>query len=332
MSPYLESFKIMEEVLTILRAAAEPTRLRLLSLCAQGDLTVSELVQILGQSQPRVSRHLKVLCDAGLLDRLPEGSWVFHRLVRDGKGAALANNIFDLLPASDPHLRLDLERLEKVKQERSRAASEFFDANAAQWDQIRSLHIKEEAVENALSGLLVGDDGNLGDLLDVGTGPGRLLELFAERVNTAVGIDMSRDMLAIARANLEQNKRANCTVRQGDMYQLPFAAQGFDTVLVHQVLHYADDPARVVGEAARVLRPGGRLAIVDFAPHQLEELRTEQKHRRLGFSNVDIFAWCRLVGMEPKEKIELPGGPLTVVIWLAEMPTENPSQTPEWSQ
>ncbi|MCW9032842.1 MAG: metalloregulator ArsR/SmtB family transcription factor [Alphaproteobacteria bacterium] len=322
----------MEEILAILRAAAEPTRIRLLSLCAQGDLTVSELVQILGQSQPRVSRHLKVLCDAGLLERLPEGSWVFHRLVRDGKGETLAKLIFALLPDNDSALSLDLERLGKVKEERARAASEFFDANAAKWSQMRSLHVEEEAVEKALSELISKGKNDLGDLLDVGTGPGRMLELFSQSSKTAVGIDMSRDMLAIARANLERDKRTNCTVRQGDMYQLPFGANSFDTVLIHQVLHYADDPARVISEASRVLRPGGRVAIVDFASHQLEDLRSEQRHRRLGFSNVDIFAWSRLVGMEPKEKVELPGTPLTVVIWLAEMPAETPSQTPDWSE
>ena len=308
----------MDELLTLLRAIAEPTRLRLLSLCARGDYTVSELVQILGQSQPRVSRHLKVLCDAGLLERLPEGSWVFHRLTRNGMGDSLAKALFPLLPEDDETLKLDLRRLEKVKEERSKTAAEFFKANAAQWHRIRALHVREEEVEKKLLALVASNGRPVGDFLDIGTGPGQMLELFSPLAKSGVGVDMSRDMLAVARDNLEKAGLVNCTVRQGDMYQLPQNGDSFDTVLIHLVLHYADDPERAISEAARVMRPGARLALVDFAPHQVEELRTEQRHRRLGFATQDIHAWGQSSGLRPAETVELPGDPLTVMIWLLE--------------
>jgi ubiquinone/menaquinone biosynthesis C-methylase UbiE/DNA-binding transcriptional ArsR family regulator len=302
----------MDELLAGLRAAAEPTRLRLLALCDQGELTVSELTEILGQSQPRVSRHLKLLCDAGLLDRFREGSWVFYRLA---EGHALARRLRELLPEGDPTLALDRERLAQVKRQRAEQATAYFRANAAQWDRIRSLYIDEKEVEAALLRLLPAD--GLHDLLDVGTGTGRMLEVMGPRVERALGVDLSREMLAVARVNLERAALRNCSIRQADMYQLPLAGASFDAVVIHQVLHYAEDPAQVIAEAARVLRPGGRLVIVDFAPHGLEFLRSEHAHRRLGFADAEITAWCRAAGLEPEPVRHLPGDPLTVSLWPA---------------
>ncbi|MGO8914461.1 MAG: ArsR/SmtB family transcription factor [Stellaceae bacterium] len=302
----------MDELLAGLRAAAEPTRLRLLVLCAQGELTVGELTEILGQSQPRVSRHLKLLCDAGLLDRFREGSRVFYRLAERG---ALARRLLDLLPEADPTLALDRERLAQVKRQRAEHATSYFRANAARWDRIRSLYIDEKEVEAALGTLLPAE--GLRDLLDIGTGTGRMLEIFGPRVERAVGVDLSREMLAVARVNLERAALRNCSIRQADMYQLPLAGASFDAVVIHQVLHYAEHPAQVVAEAARVLRPGGRLVIADFAPHELEFLRAEHAHRRLGFADAEIIAWCRAAGLEPGAVRHLPGNPLTVSLWPA---------------
>jgi ArsR family transcriptional regulator len=302
----------MNELLAGLRAAAEPTRLRLLALCAQGELTVSELTDILGQSQPRVSRHLKLLCDAGLLDRFREGNWVFYRLAEHGD---LARLLVGLVPERDPTLALDRERLQAIKRQRAAQAAEYFRANAAHWDRIRSLHVDDTEVEAALLRLLP-DDG-IDDLLDIGTGTGRMLEVFGTRVRRAVGVDLSREMLAVARANLERAHLRHCSIRQGDMYQLPLAGASFDAVLIHQVLHYADRPAAAVAEAARVLRPGGLLVIIDFAPHALEYLRTEHAHRRLGFADAEMLGWCRAAGLEPEPVRHLPGEPLTVSLWPA---------------
>ncbi len=307
----------MNDLLMGLRAAAEPTRLRLLVLCAQGELTVSELTDILGQSQPRVSRHLKLLCDAGLLDRFREGTWVFYRLAQRARAGELARLLVELVPDADADatLALDRERLAIIKHQRAAQATAYFRANAAQWDRIRSLYVAEREVEGALQRLLPAD--GLRDLLDVGTGTGRMLEIFGPQVERAVGVDLSREMLAVARVNLERANLRNCSLRQADMYQLPLPGASFDAIVIHQVLHYAERPAQAIAEAARVLRPQGRLVIVDFAPHDLEFLRTEHAHRRLGFADAEVLAWCRAAGLEPGAVQRLPGNPLTVSLWPA---------------
>lgn len=305
----------LDLLLERLRAAAEETRLRLLVLCADSELTVSDLTTILGQSQPRVSRHLKVLCDAGLLERFREGSWAFFRLSQRGLGATLARGLVERLSLQDALIQLDLERLHMVKQARSESAARYFDENAADWDRIRTLHVAENQVEAAVLNRL--GDGPFGDILDIGTGTGRLLELLAPKAERAIGLDLSREMLALARANLDRAGLKNCSVRQGDLYALPFPAQSFDAVTLHQVLHFLEDPAGAIAEAARVLRPGGRLVIVDFAPHDLEELRDRHAHRRLGFPQGDVDTWCQTAGLEPEASQVLPGKPLTVILWSA---------------
>lgn len=308
----------MELVLTALRAAAEPTRLRLLTLCAEAELSVTELTQILGQSQPRVSRHLKLMCEAGLLDRVREGSWVLYRLARARAGLALAERIAALVPAADATLALDRERLVEIKRQRAVSAATYFDRNAADWHRIRALHIDEREVERALLDLV--PPGAARDLLDIGTGTGRMLEIFGPRVERALGLDQSRQMLAVARANLEHAGLRHCTVRLGDMYQLPLSSGSADLVTIHQVLHYADQPRRAIAEAARVLRPGGLLIVVDFAPHELEELRERHAHRRLGFADREVADYAGGCGLAVEPVIHLAGHPLTVSIWRARRP------------
>src|SRR5579883_976444 len=286
--------KTMDELLAALRAVAEPTRLRLAVLSARGgELTVSELTQILGQSQPRVSRHLKLLCEAGVLERFREGSWVFYRLVRTGPVAGLVSGLATDCDDADATLALDLQRLAATKEQRAAQAAAYFRANAAQWHRIRALYVDEREVEAAL------------------------VEVLDPRVGQALGIDLSREMLALARVNLERAGLANARVRRGDMYQLALADGSFDAVVIHQVLHHADRPVAAIAEAARVLRPRGLLVVVDFAPHNLEFLRAEHAHRRLGFADDEIVDWCRNAGLEPARPRLLPGDPLTVVIWTA---------------
>jgi ubiquinone/menaquinone biosynthesis C-methylase UbiE len=305
----------MDLLLAALRAIAEPTRLRLVVLCARGELTVSELTQILGQSQPRVSRHLKLLCEAGLLDRFREGSWVFYRLSQSGPASALARQLVTACGDSDPTIALDLQRLSAIKQQRADLASAYFRENAAQWHRIRSLYVDEREVEAALVDIIVAADPR--DLLDLGTGTGRMLEILAPRVERALGIDQSREMLSVARVNLERAGLGTGLVRLGDMYRLALPDASFDAVVVHQVLHYADRPAAAIAEAARVLRPHGVLVLVDFAPHELEFLRVEHAHRRLGFADAELAEWCRAAGLDPMPPRRLPGDPLTVVVWTA---------------
>ena len=303
------------ELLAALRAVAESTRLRLLVLCARGELTVSELAQILGQSQPRVSRHLKLLCEAGLLDRFREGSWVFYRISAGSKAAMLAGHLVAACSEAEPPIALDLQRLATIKRQRADRAAAYFSENAPHWDRIRSLYIDEREVEAALVEIVAAASPR--DLLDIGTGTGRVIEVLAPRVGQALGIDQSREMLAVARVNLERAGIANGMVRLGDMYQLPLPDASFDAVVIHQVLHYADRPAMAIAEAARVLRPGGVLAVVDFAPHELEFLRDEHAHRRLGFADTEIAEWCREAGLTSAPPLHLQGDPLTVTVWAA---------------
>lgn len=308
----------LDRLLGGLRAAAEPSRLRLLAICAQGEWTVSELTQIMGQSQPRISRHLKLLAEGGLLERFREGSWVFYRRTQTGEGARLARSLCRLLPEGDPALALDRQRLEAVRRTRRATAERYFDNRAQGWDSERDLGVDGAEVEAALTRLF--DDERVPSLLDVGTGTGRILQVLAGRIGFGLGIDTSRDMLAVARANLDLREARNCQVRLGDMYQLPLPDGSFTAVTLHQVLHFADDPLAVLAEARRVLRPGGRLIVVDLAQHDQEWLRLERRHRRLGFGDREMMRWFKELGLVAAPPQRLPGRSLTVVIWTASLP------------
>ncbi|MBT3306313.1 MAG: metalloregulator ArsR/SmtB family transcription factor [Alphaproteobacteria bacterium] len=309
----------MDALLAALRAAAEPTRLRIVQLLSRDELTVSELVHILGQSQPRISRHLKLLTEAGLLTRHREGSWAFHRLAdgraNDSPGSEVARHLIALLPNGEPH---DLERLAAVKQARDEKAAGYFDANAERWDELRSLHADDAEVEIVIRDWL-GKPG-IRSLLDIGTGTGRILEVLSPGLERGTGIDQSREMLSVARANLDRAECDNCQVRQADLYRLPFDDGGFDAAVIHQVLHFLNEPGAAIAEAARMLAPGGRLLVVDFLPHLLENLRDEHSHRRLGFSDTEIDTWFVRAGLTPVDQKYLTSDPLTVALWLAEKP------------
>lgn len=317
----------MDELLAGLRAAGEPTRLRLLAILARSELTVTELTQILRQSQPRVSRHLKLLCEAGLLDRFREGSWVFYRRSQSGAGVRLAGLLMGLIPENDQTILRDLERLDAVRAARSERAAEFFRDNVDEWNRIRSLHVPEAKVEQAI--MEIGVAGRtVGNFVDLGTGTGRMIELIGPQATTSLGIDLSPEMLAFARATLDQAGIDHCSLRQGDLYDLPILDGTADLVTVHQVLHYLDDPAAAVAEAVRILAPGGRLLIVDFAPHELDFLREEQAHRRLGFGEDEVKGWLSQAGLEMSELRRLPppegeeGATLTVMIYAADKPAD----------
>jgi ubiquinone/menaquinone biosynthesis C-methylase UbiE len=310
----------VDTVIAALKAVGEATRLRILALLAEGELTVKDLTAILGQSQPRISRHLKLLAEAGLIDRFPEGAWVFYRLSDGAATRRLAGELFALVDASDPILSRDRERLAEVKRDHADAAGRYFAENAADWDTIRALHVAEQAVEAAMVDAL--GTRRFDSLLDLGTGTGRLLELLAPLYSRAVGIDASADMLAVARANLDKAGLAGAQVRLGDIHHLPFGRDTFDVVTIHQVLHYLADPERAVAEASRVLRPGGRLLVVDFAPHDLEFLRERHAHRRLGFGKPAMRQWVEGSGLALEAVRDLSagdgdGGKLTVTLWLA---------------
>jgi ubiquinone/menaquinone biosynthesis C-methylase UbiE/DNA-binding HxlR family transcriptional regulator len=301
-----------------LKAAGEPTRLRILTLLTEAELTVSDLTEILGQSQPRISRHLRLLAEAGLLQRFREGSWAFFRLAEHGAGD-LGRALIERLDPDDSVLARDRERLLAVRQARADAAQAYFAAHAVEWDRIRELHVTDAAVEEAIAEALA--EGPLRSLLDLGTGTGRMLEVFGPRIQRGLGLDLSLDMLALARARLDRAGLRHCSVRQGDIYNLTLPAESFDTVLIHQVLHFLEDGARAVQEAARVLERGGRLLIVDFAPHDLEFLREQHAHRRLGFSSDTVAQWMKAAGLDVVMHKSLPPEPdsegkIAVSLWL----------------
>ena len=309
-----------EALNSALKAAGEETRLRVLALLGESELTVSDLTDILRQSQPRMSRHLKLLAEAGLVERFREGTWAFFRLVEQGGVAAVARAILERLDPADPVIARDRERLADVRAARADAAQAYFRAHAAEWDRIRKLHVPETAVEEAIRAALA--DTPFRSLLDLGTGTGRMLELFGPNIERGLGLDLSLDMLAIARDRLEQTGIKHCSVRQGDLYDLPLGNDTFDVVILHQVLHFLDDGARAIKEAARVLRPGGRLLVVDFAPHEQEFLREQFAHRRLGFAPETVTQWMTASGLEPVMHRSLapePGseGKIAVSLWLA---------------
>ncbi len=303
----------LEQLLQILKATGEETRLRICILCAHSDLTVSELTEILAQSQPRISRHLKILAESGVLERTQEGNWAYFRIVRKGTAGRFVQGLIDEVPGDDKSFALDLSRLERVLSRRAERARQFFNENAQSWDRLRSLYVDEKQVEDALLSCL--PEGPIAKHLDIGTGTGRILEVCAPHVSDAVGVDLSHPMLAVARSRLEQARLRRCQVRHGDMYSLPFAASEFDLVTLHHVLHYAEQPQAVVREAARVTAEGGELIIVDFERHAMAELHEEYAHRWLGFDTAGVAEWMTDAGLACEPPVRLEGAALVVVIW-----------------
>jgi ArsR family transcriptional regulator len=310
----------MPEPSIIFSALADPTRLRIMSLLRAMELSVGELAQVLGQSQPRVSRHVKILIEAGLAERHKEGSWVFLSLGRPERVDPffLLLDRWAELDGDDGRASADAARLAAVRSDRAAAAERYFALHAKDWDEIRSLHIAESEVEAAVARAL--GDREVGRLIDIGTGTGRMLELFARGARGAVGVDRSPEMLRLARAKLGEAGLGTAELRQGDMYSLPLASGSADTVIIHQVLHFAQQPAAAVAEAARLLTPGGRLLIVDFAPHEREELRTRDAHVRLGFPDEAVLGWMAAAGLEARVVEHLKGGELTVTLWEGVQP------------
>ncbi|HEY9217841.1 MAG TPA: metalloregulator ArsR/SmtB family transcription factor [Phenylobacterium sp.] len=307
------------QAVEILRAAGEPTRLRILALLAREELAVLELCRVLDQSQPRVSRHLKLLAEAGLVERFPDGAWVFYRLTTEGEARETIAQTLSQIDAADPVLNRDAEQLNAVFAERETEALDYFARNAARWDEIRSLYVAESDVEAAI--LQAAGQGPFKRLVDLGSGTGRMLKLLGPLSEKALGLDLSQQMLNIARAEVSRAGLAACELRHGDIFATRLPSESADLVVVHQVLHYLSDPATACREAGRLVALGGRLVIVDFAPHKLEFLREQHQHRRLGFSDKEMERWLREAGLSRVRASALPpkgAGGLTVKIWTAE--------------
>jgi ubiquinone/menaquinone biosynthesis C-methylase UbiE/DNA-binding transcriptional ArsR family regulator len=307
-----------DQTVEALRAAGEPTRLRILSLLASEELSVMEMSRILDQSQPRVSRHLKLMTDSGLIERFPDGARVYYRLSHDAQARRLIDTVLDIL--ADDAGEADHRRLSEVQKDRQQAAESYFEQIAPQWDRLRSLYVSESAVEAALEE--AAGPGPFKRVVDLGTGSGRMLTLFGKKAKMSVGLDLSQNMLNIARANVSKAGLNKVELRHGDIFATRLPAASADLVIVHQVLHYLADPFAAVAEAARLVCPGGRLVIVDFAPHDFEHMREAHQHRRLGFADQEINGWMSDSGLTPSPPVALPpdNEGLTVTIWTAERP------------
>ena len=303
----------MIEPLAIFDALGDATRLRIVQLLRAMELSVGELAQVLGQSQPRVSRHVKILVDAGLAERRKEGSWVFVALGDTAVTGPIATALDAWTGGRDHWAVADAARLAAVRADRAASAAAWFETHAGEWDAIRSLHVADSEIEAAIGEVL--GSASLGTLIDIGTGTGRMLELFGARATAALGIDRSSEMLRLARAKLAG--AANTELRQADLYALPMADGAADVAILHHVLHFAQQPGAAIVEAARVLGPGGRLLIADFAPHDREELREREGHVRLGFADDQVAAWAQAAGLMMARVETLGGGELTVKLWLA---------------
>ncbi len=326
------------EAETLFSALADLTRLRVMRLIARMDLAVGELAQVLGQSQPRVSRHVAILCNAGLAERRREGSWTFIR-------AAVSTASLDALPAATAHLldaaeqadpvlaarcAKDRDRLAAIREAREKSAAEYFEQHAEQWDSLRAMLTPDQRVQAAMFAAL--GEGDLGQVLDIGTGTGRSAEALAGRAEHVVGFDRSPAMLRLARARLQHLPALSWELVQGDFVALPFANASFDTVLLHQVMHYAAEPALPLAEAARVCRPGGRILVVDLAEHGNEELRSRHAHVWLGFAEGQMADWLTRAGFTPRPPVTLSGKGVDTNIWLATRTvsgTDKPQETPE---
>ena len=307
------------QAVDVLRAAGEPSRLRIIALLAREELAVLELCRVLDQSQPRVSRHLKLLADAGLVERFPDGAWVFYRLTGSGKGGELVAQVLSAIDPADPVLQRDAERLSAVWAERAADAGAYFARNAARWDEIRSLYVSDTDVENAI--LAAAGSGPFKRLVDLGSGTGRMLTLLGPQAEAALGLDLSQQMLNLARGRVTQAGLARCELRHGDIFSTRLPDGSADLVVVHQVLHYLADPAAAVKEAARIVGGGGKLIIADFAPHRLEFLREQHQHRRLGFAEPEMARWLTEAGLGEVRVTALPPADkagLTVKIWTAQ--------------
>ena len=302
----------------LFQALADPTRLRIIALLRVMELSVGELAQLLGQSQPRVSRHVRILTDSGLVGRRKEGSWVYLQLAEPER----TEGLFELSAGIDVEAEQlftgDAARLDTVRHDRAEAARRYFEARAATWDSVRSLHVDDAEIERAIADLLA--DQPIGALLDIGTGTGRMLELFAPKADSAIGIDRSSEMLRLARVKLDEAGICGASLRQGDMYALPLADRSADSIILHQVLHYAQQPGAAIAEASRVLSPGGQLLVIDFAQHDRAELKEQDAHLRLGFADDAMRGWFSGAGLELDRIERLGGGALTVILWRGVKP------------
>lgn len=305
----------LQEIIDALKAAAEPTRLRLIAICSEGELTVSEITHIVNQSQPRVSRHLKLLCNAGLLTRFREGHFVLYRTTVTGANARVVDQLLSMIDPNDEQMVIDRQRMETIKAERARRAADFLRFNAEDWARLREADVADAQINRLIVEILALDA--IGDLIDIGTGTGRMLKLLGSHAASAVGVDISPDMLTVARSNLHAAGLGKVTVRRADMYGLPYPDRSFDTVTMDHLLYQAKDPQRALREAARILRPGGQLLLVDFSVRDNGNGNGKGLRDHPGVRDDAIRSWCTAANLACGELHHILGQAFDIVVTVA---------------
>ncbi len=309
----------MDRISTALKAMGHNERLRIMALLSHGELTVSELVKILGLSQPRVTQYIKSLEEAGIIDRVKEGSWVFSRISRANKDLFnLVSKTLEMLPRDDAILLSDRRRLDDVRSERSKDADAFFDMVASDDGQLGDEYLPREDMDRKIHDIL--GASSFAFMVDLGTGTGRMLKLLSDKIERGAGVDNNSEMLKVARHRLSETGKSHLTVRHGELSATPFGTETADLVTIHQVLHYLDEPADALREASRLLQSKGKLLIVDFAAHNQDEFREKYAHRRLGFSDDDIEGWIfdHDLSLKAIENVSTGSGKPDVRLWLCE--------------
>jgi DNA-binding transcriptional ArsR family regulator len=294
-----------------LKAISEPTRFRLVRLCAQGELTVSELMRIVGQSQPRVSRHLKLLQDAGILERFREQHWVFYRVAQEEHYQLLVSGLIKQIEKNETIIQLDQSRLIELQAARATLSETFIETELPDWLRLHEYHGDTARFESAVQDALA--EKTVGHLLDVATGTGRMLKIVGPLASSGVGIDLSKKMVTVARSVLAESGLAHLTVRQEDMYQMRFAARHFDTITIDQVLYFATNPDALIKETARVLKYGGRLLVVAFTAS-----KTAKTPPSVGIELSDIQQWIESAGLKITNTNILPGDSLDISLLVSE--------------
>lgn len=307
----------MDKISSALKALGHPERLRILVLLSHGELTVSELTQILSLSQPRVTQYIKTLENAGIIERMKEGSWVFSRLRRGNEAlTTIVASTLAAVPTNNKDIASDLRRLDEVQAARAVAAQDFFAKVANDRDQLSAEYLPRGDIEEHMRDLA--GAGPFDFMVDLGTGTGRILEVFSDCIKRGAGIDSNHDMLKVARHNLNSPNLRHLSVRQGDLHSTPLAEGISDFVTLHQVLHYLDKPSEAIREAARLLRSDGQILIVDFDSHDREEFRDKYAHRRLGFSDMEIADWMSEfdLSLTQTRLVKMPDNRPAVKLWL----------------
>ncbi|HBA88778.1 MAG TPA: ArsR family transcriptional regulator [Geobacter sp.] len=281
-------------MLDLLKALADPCRLRLVAVLLRAEFTVQELTQILAMGQSRISRHLKILTEAGVLSVKRQGTWSYYR-VGDGN---------DFFRAIRPAVERELERLPERRDDlaavalaleaRRKRSLEFFDQHARSWDVLSRTLLPVPEYQERLLALVPSVD----TLLEIGVGTGALLPDLARRAHKVIGVDHSPAMLEEARRRVADDGNGAAELRLGEMTHLPLADGGAGCVVANMVLHHAADPQAVLAEIARVLKPQGTLVLADLARHEREWAREQLADQWLGFEVEELQGWLKGAGLD----------------------------------